>query len=208
MAAPALLDEPEDITSPSADDGGDGLIDRVRRLETDLAEVRHTISELADIVVGDIKERRAVPPSTDTYVVPPSVIPGGQVTMTAVAGVLRPWLLIDLLKEVGLASRMYFDPRYRVRRSTQLMVPILLGLFAANYLLFNSLLSVMIVSPILERLAGIVLAVLLYKVVAREVSRYRAAVAHFLATSIGVAPTAILLSGDPESAAHARQEVE
>ena len=92
MAAPALLDEPEDITAPSADDGGDGLIDRVRRLETDLADVRHTISELADIVVGDIKERRAVPPASDAYVVPPSVIPGGQVTLTAVAGVLRPWL--------------------------------------------------------------------------------------------------------------------
>jgi len=66
----------------------------------------------------------------------------------------RPWLLVDLLKEMGAIVRMYMDPRYRVRRSTQLLVPLILGLMVANYFFFYGLLpDVPVVTPIALHLA-------------------------------------------------------
>jgi hypothetical protein len=33
-------------------------------------------------------------------------------------GVRRPWFLTEMLHDFGTTFRMYFDPRYRVRRGT------------------------------------------------------------------------------------------
>jgi hypothetical protein len=103
---------------------------------------------------------------------------------------------------------MYMDPRYRVRRATQLMVPLIFGLFALNYAFFNLLLTqVPVLTPILERLIGIILAVLLYKVISRETTRYRQMVATL---SVGPRASAAvpvsLWNTDPDTAAVTRQE--
>jgi hypothetical protein len=202
----------DDLTAPPADVGPD-LADRLGRLEGEVSELRQTLAELAEIVVGDIRERREAAlavsaPVVPEVPVPDSLIPGGQAVTTAVRPTRRPWLLVDLLREVGAMARMYMDPRYRVRRATQLMVPLFVGLMAANYLFFNVLfLQVPVLTPVVERLITIVLAVLLYKVLSREVTRYRQTIAQF-----GPAPRswpavpASLLHGDPDTAAVTRQE--
>lgn len=196
---------------PGAD--SDDVGDRIHRLEGEVAELRHTLSELAEIVVGDIKERREAAlavsaPVGPEMAIPASLVPGGQAAVSAVSALRRPWLLIDLLREIGAAVKMYMDPRYRVRRSTQLMVPLILGLFAANYVVFNyTLLDIPVFRQIVERLVEVVLAVLLYKVIGREVARYRQTVAQLaVGRRAWNAVPAALLNNDPDTAAVAGQE--
>jgi hypothetical protein len=185
------------------------VADRLERLEGELAELRHTMSELAEIVVGDIKDRReaafAVSSNLPEISIPPSLVPGGQATLNTAAALRRPWLLIEFFREIGATVRMFLHPRYQVRRSTQFSVMLIVGLLLANYLVFNVLfLHIPVVSEVLERLIDIVLAVMLYKVVNREVQRYQQA--------LGVAPRAwtptpvSLLHNDPDTAAVTREE--
>src|SRR4051812_34725375 len=127
----ATLEEPSSPTHPdSMDEPTGSLTERMRRLEGEVAELRHTLSELAEIVVGDIRDRRdaaiAVNAPVSDLAIPASLVPGGQTTLNAVNALRRPWLLVDLVRDLGSTVRMYMDPRYRVRRSTQLMVPLIL----------------------------------------------------------------------------------
>jgi len=189
----------------------DGLAERMHRLEGEVAELRHTLSELAEIVVGDIRERReaaeAVSAPVSELPIPPSLIPGGETTLKVVNAARRPWLLFDLLREIGATVKMYMDPRYRVRRATQLTVPLIVALLAANYLLFNVLVvQIPVVTPVIERAIDIVLAVLLYKVLMREVARYRQTIAQFAIGGRARAVPASLLNTDPDTAPHTRLE--
>ena len=192
--------------------GSEQVAERLEHLEGEVAELRHTLSELAEIVVGDIKERREaailVSAPVPEIPIPASLVPGGQTTLNTMTALRRPWLLIDLLRETGTAVRMYMHPRYRVRRSTQFTVVLLIGSLIANYLVFNVLfLHIPVVTEIVERLIDIVLAVLLYKVLSREVARYRQMVAQIPASprTWNAVPES-LFHNDPETAAVARQE--
>lgn len=86
----------------------------------------------------------------------------------------RGWFFAQLWAEARLAARMYFDPRYRVSRTAQVAFPLFAALLALNYFLFSVWFSVAVVSPVAERLLDVVLAVLAYRVLARELDRYRA----------------------------------
>jgi hypothetical protein len=215
MSIPATLEDP---AAPSPDHGRDaaggppvGLAERMHRLEGEVAELRHTLSELAEIVVGDIRDRReaaiAVSAPLPEVPIPASLLPGGEATVKAINAVRRPWLLFDLLREIGATVKMYMDARYRVRRSTQLMVPLILALLVGTYLFFNLLfVQIPVLSPVLERALDILLAVLLYKVLMREVARYRQMVAGL---AVGGRPRLVpasLLNSDPDTAAHTRLE--
>jgi hypothetical protein len=92
-------------------------------------------------------------------------------TPSASAG--RRWFLAQLLSEFRLTARMYFDPRYRVSRTAQLLMPTVLGLFALNYFTFSIWFDIPVVSPVLERLVCVLLGIFLYKIMTRELSRYR-----------------------------------
>jgi hypothetical protein len=85
----------------------------------------------------------------------------------------RRWFFTQLWAEIRLIARMYFDPHYRVSRTTQLALPAILLLFALNYLVFAVTITIPVVSPVLERLICIVLGVLAYKLLTRETARYR-----------------------------------
>jgi hypothetical protein len=99
---------------------------------------------------------------------------------------------------MGTAVRMYFDPRYRVRRSTQGLVSLIVAIFVLNLWVFEFAFPVPVVSSILEKLGDVVLIILLYKVVSREVVRYRQSIAQILAWQ-GVRRTAgpVIVSGEP-----------
>lgn len=210
MSTPAILDE-DHIGRPPDGDGPVALTDRMQRLEGEVAELRHTLSELAEIVVGDIRERReaaiAVSAPVSEVPIPSSLVPGGETTLKVLNAVRRPWLLIDLLRDIGATVKMYMDPRYRVRRATQLMVPLILVLFGLNYLVLNhTLLDIPVFRHIVERVVEIVLAVLLYKVLMREVARYRQTITQFAVGARARAVPAALLNNDPDTAALSQQE--
>jgi hypothetical protein len=187
------------------------LADRMERMEGEMSELRQTLAELADIVVGDIRDRResaiAASQAIEESPLPAAVVPGGQVTLNAVAALRRPFLLIDFFREVGTMVRMYTHPRYRVRRSAQLTVLLLIGLIVANYFFLGVLFYIPIVSEIAERVIDVVLVVLLYKTLSREVLRYRQVIAQlaFIRRTAGPVP-ASLINNDPDTAALSRQE--
>src|SRR5262245_37280442 len=86
----------------------------------------------------------------------------------------REWFFVQLWAEIRLAVQMYFDPRYRVSRTAQVAFPLFAALLVLNYFLFSVWFSITFVSPVAERLFDVVLAVLAYRVLARELDRYRA----------------------------------
>jgi len=192
-------------------DLSDGAGDRLHRVEDEVSELRHAVSELAAIVVRDIRDRREAAglsaPAADLPIPTPDEPSAPSATSTA-SSARRPWLLVELLREVGLAIRMYMDPRYRVRRATKVMVPVILILFGLNYLIFNqTLLDVPVFRHILERVVDVVLAVLLYKVISREVVCYRQVVARLAGVPRSWYPTPVSLwNTDPDTAPVTRQE--
>lgn len=85
----------------------------------------------------------------------------------------RPWFFVQVWAELRLAAQMYFDPRYRISRTAQITFPLVAALFVLNYFLFSQWFSLAIVSPVVERLLDATLAVVAYRVLLRELDRYR-----------------------------------
>jgi hypothetical protein len=85
----------------------------------------------------------------------------------------RSWFVFQLWAEVRLTARMYFDPHYRISRTAQFLLPVIIGLFFLNYFFFAVWFAIPVVSPIAERIVCVLLGVCAYRVVARELTRYR-----------------------------------
>ncbi|QJW98212.1 hypothetical protein [Frigoriglobus tundricola] len=108
---------------------------------------------------------RLLPPPPDgTILVPPE--PSEQPR--------RGWFFAQIWAEMSLAAQMYFDPRYRVSRTAQIAFPLFAVLLVLNYFFFAVWFSLAVVSPVAERLIDVTLAVLAYRVLVRELDRYRA----------------------------------
>jgi hypothetical protein len=86
----------------------------------------------------------------------------------------RGWFLLQLIGEARLLVRMYFDPRYRISRTTQFAVPAIGLILIFNYFFFSQWFSILFLSPIAERVLLIVLGIVGYKLLTRELVRYRA----------------------------------
>jgi len=194
------MPEPSDETPPPTDRIAD-LEQRVRKLETAVTEVPTPIlneDAIADRVIAKLsalagEPRALVGPSSDRVVVldtsaVPSLSPPAEPEPPAPAppqgAVLRPpappqepthraWFLPQLLGELRLIFQMYFDPRYRISRTTQFALPGVLLLLVFNYFFFNLWVSIAFVSPITERVLAVALGILGYKLLTRETLRYR-----------------------------------
>lgn len=86
----------------------------------------------------------------------------------------RGWFFGQLWAEMMLAFKMYVDPRYRVSRTAQVAFPLFAALLVLNYFVFSVWFSYPFVSPIAERLLDVVVVVIAYRVLVRELDRYRA----------------------------------
>jgi len=166
------------------------LEDRIRKLEASLAEKTATLpsedsvtdrviaklSTLAASRAGSAAERVLVlaggdsesfdgpPPPRGAVLHPPA--PPGETSH-------RQWFFWQLWTEARLIFRMYFDPHYRVSRTTQFAIPGIGLLLVFNYFFFSIWVSIAFVSPITERLLAVFLSVLGYKMLMRELGRYR-----------------------------------
>ena len=162
----------------SPPDPADELDLRLRRVEDEVTELKDTVARFADLVLGEVKDLRKL-----QLEAPAASYTAGGVAAAPAGGetVRRCWLLAEFFHDIGTTFRMYLDPRYRVRRGTQFVVPMVLGLFALNCIAFNLWLTVPIVSSALEKIFDVLLAVLLYKVLSREIERYRQTIAQMVA---------------------------
>jgi hypothetical protein len=86
----------------------------------------------------------------------------------------RAWFLAQLWGDLRLAVRMYFDPRYRISRTAQVALPLFVALLGLNYFLFAVWFSVPVISPAAERLIDVAVGAVAYRVLLRELDRYRA----------------------------------
>lgn len=148
------------------------LEERIRELELMLSASRSSEEALAERVLSKLLSSRE----------------GGAIQLSAAAGQLvfadpppgvspqmpetapRRWLVLEILDEIRLLPQMYFDPRYRLSRLAQFAGPV----FVLGLLLSYFVVSVIpFVGGILERLVDMILMVIFYKVMVRELARYR-----------------------------------
>lgn len=167
------------------------LDDRLKRLEESInslhsrAVVPHaTEDELAErvlnLLTAKAAEHRAanglgppgLMPAAAVTAIPPEVgaLPNGQT--------LWGWFVAGVFSEVRTIARMYFDPRYRLSRVGQFGVPAILALFVLNYFFFAYTCALPVLPVIGERLVCVALSLALYKVLVREVARYRQVLAY------------------------------
>ncbi|MCS6866038.1 MAG: hypothetical protein RMJ56_10210 [Gemmataceae bacterium] len=104
------------------------------------------------------------PPPEGTILIPPEPVEPPR----------RSWFLLQLVTECRLAVQMYFDPRYRLSRLGQIAFPLFFILLGLNYFVFSVWFSMAIVSPVAERLLDMLLAIVAYRILQRELDRYRA----------------------------------
>jgi hypothetical protein len=163
------------------------LEERIHKLETALAERTSsalTEDAVAERVIAKLSSVAGLPQSshgTDRVLVlaskPDDLPPPPKGTVLhppemASDPTHRTWFLTELLAEVRLALHMYFDPRYRISRTTQFALPGIAILFVINYF-FYAWISIPFLSPVVERAIDILLCVVGYKLIIRELGRYR-----------------------------------
>ncbi len=152
--------------------------DRVRRLEDDLVELRGVVTRFGDIFIGG--QMPEVPKKTEATSALAALVDTAQkVEKLSRFSRFRSWLPFELFNEFSQMSRMYIDPRYRMRRTTQLVAPALALLFVASYFFFNWFFPIPILSSILEKIVDVFLAIILYKILYSELLRYRETLATF-----------------------------
>jgi hypothetical protein len=154
------------------------VADRLQKLERAIAELKAT--ERPPTATGYLPQGFAAGPPAGTGPLIPAAVLRAVLPGVGEGGLLTR---VPIVNEFVLMAKMYFDPRYRLSRVAQFGVPSVLAMMFFSYVFFNHLFSVPfipLVSVVFERIALVVLAVVLYKVLSREASRY-ASVLNYLA---------------------------
>src|SRR5262245_27009584 len=136
------------------------LEERVRRLEDAVAVLQEQQARSEAIRAGQPPQVRVGVPFPDLGPNPP--LPGARL----------PWLLHDLLTDLGSICRMFLDHRYRVAWSTWLAVICIVPLILTSGWWFLPA-HIPAIGDILEKTMDFVLAFILYKALSREARRYR-----------------------------------
>lgn len=185
MTQPTYADDRMHAGHPAAPGDIDAVVgDRLRTLEEEIFTLRETMGRFADLVLGDLKkiretsaQPRSMPPSMQMPTLVAPAAPTDSTISEAVKRKRHRWMAWDILDEMQTTLRLYFDPTYRMSRSARIMIPGMLALFVVNYLMFSQFFVIPIVAPILSKVIDVFLVIVLYRIVSREVVRYREAMA-------------------------------
>jgi hypothetical protein len=164
------------------------LENRVRRLEDQVEGLQDT-RKLEDRVTERIAKRLERKQSNAAIKVPVAAVaaPSKPPPMAAIApptemppvvviqgnAVKQRWLAVDIFTEFRAMLRMFLDARYRVfymSWQTKVYPVLLLGLIVVSGFTIS---YVPLIGPVLDRLAELVIAFSLYKVLSREAGRYK-----------------------------------
>ncbi|QVL32883.1 hypothetical protein KIH39_02895 [Telmatocola sphagniphila] len=197
MAAVSKSSDPSFGVYPPEEHSVERLEERVRLLEEEVVELRNVVTTFGDLFVGtspkDSAPTATVPRSDSSD---PIAAVATQALKKTFWSRLGNWPLFELYSEVILIFRMYIDPRYRMRRMTQLVIPAIAMLFVGSYFFFNYLFALPILSTILERAIEIFLAILLYKVLLGELVRYKEVLQNFANWNNLRRPTVVTSGGE------------
>jgi hypothetical protein len=181
IVAPELRDSPATLTvAPNpvlgSNPAPDPILHRLERLEGALTTLAHSLQPV--LANSRYEPAPPFPPpptpvgfSASDYPRPMPVSPVAAPPQPAAKSHWLEWPFIHELKQI---FQMYIDPRYRLSRWGQFAVPGLLVILAANYAMFNWVIKVPVLSELMERIGILVFAIVLYKLLSREVGRYRA----------------------------------
>jgi hypothetical protein len=163
------------------------LEDRVHKLETAVADdaiANRVIEKLSAMAA----ERERNPDSDGVLVLASAAEPHPPAPPPPQGAVLHPpapadaterkWFLAQFAAELRLVVTMYFDPRYRISRTAQFALPGIALVLIFNYFFFSVWVNVTFLSPVVERLLIVILAVVGYKLLTRELARYREVLAY------------------------------
>jgi hypothetical protein len=192
----ATADTPQ---APPGDAPRDGdprvpiLEERVRRLEELVAALQDT-QALEERVAERVAARAAPAPDNGVRAKAGLLFEAGRHLLPAAVGALaepaaapapaaaqpaapapRPaWLLFDVYAEARAIARMYLDPRFRLTWQARLLPPALLAAIATSWVwLPGTSILPSIISTLIMKVVDLLLAFALFKVLHREVSRYR-----------------------------------
>jgi hypothetical protein len=169
-----------DLTLPAEPENPSALVaaleERVRRLEATIAQLQNTqpLEERITREVAARLESQVGPRSPNSSDL---LLGAGKKLLSAEPGSgthrapgRRAWLLADLWVEMRCIMRLLVDPRYRLSWETRLFVPLVILGFVLSWFCLSGLLFV---GPLLDKVIGLVLAFILYKILNREARRYR-----------------------------------
>jgi hypothetical protein len=188
----------EEATAP---DGGSAPPSRLETLEQRVCRLEDAVAALQD--TGRLEERvaervarrlsRPAPPAAQ--LAPDSagvLVNAGRQLLPAALSVMRTraeaadsplqasaagtrsWILFEAYAEARAMVRMFFDNRYRVGWTAWIIPAAALFVFLCSWLLVS---PIWIIGSLLDKAIDLVLAFLVYKVLSREVQRYRQTVA-------------------------------
>jgi hypothetical protein len=184
-----IADTPQ--PTPGADPRVPALEERVRRLEEAVAPLQdtHALEErVAERVAARVAPagengvrasagllleagRHLLPAAAALAEPAPAALPPAQPAGPALR---PPWLLFDVYAEARAAVRMYLDPRFRLTWQARLLPPILLAAIATSWIwLPGTAVLPGVVSTLIMKAVDLLLALVLFKVLHREVTRYR-----------------------------------
>lgn len=167
----------------------DELEDRIHRIEAALAERKSIPSDdaIAERVLERLSAMAGRAPEADRVLVlaphadaPPPPPHGAVLHPPAATGGVKEhqWFISQIAAELRLVATMYFDPRYRISRTTQFALPGIALILIFNYFFFGVWVSITFVSPVVERLLAVVLAIVGYRLLTHELIRYREVLAY------------------------------
>jgi hypothetical protein len=174
-------EEPLESVPPSLTD----LEPRVRRLEEAVA-VLQDCKPLEDRIVERVSEqlnRNRSHPVRDTtsliieagrQLLPTPLEPPNQTAPPALPGPRRrSWFLLDLLAEARAILRMFVDPRYRMGWAGRTIPLVLIALILTSSFWMLGTGLPLGVGTVIDKTLDLVLAFVLFKILAYEARRYR-----------------------------------
>jgi hypothetical protein len=143
------------------------VVERLQKLEQAVSALADRASRNGPTPDGLATSFGGLVPTAQTGVLVPVVVPQDPPPGTEP----KFWDRFAVWRELGLMLHMYFDPRYRLSRVCQFGMPALLVLMVLNFFFLG---AIPYIGFLLERLALVVLAVALYKLLSWEAARYSA----------------------------------
>jgi hypothetical protein len=98
-----------------------------------------------------------------------------------------PWAIVEVVRDVRTAFAMFFDSRYRTSWSAFFALMLLAYVLVSHYLwalwaavpffgVLSGVMQITFIGPLLDKAIGLLLALYAFKILGREMARYREAI--------------------------------
>jgi hypothetical protein len=208
----AMIDEAAGVHAEAADNGHypqETLEQRVHRLEDavaalqDMQLVEERITERVlervhakpdSLSTGIVDAQQLAHPSTGPALLAGSEMAADSPRVRNISGG-RSWVIVEAFRELRIMFRMFFDSRYRVSWSAFFALMVLAYILVSKWLwslwgavpilgMLTGPMHLTFIGEILDKAVDLILALLAYKTLSREMRRYRETISSYGAETI------------------------